>query len=345
MQESIEAKLRRSIDHPGFAARLMDAVTRIRTGSRSALTRAHEVSTEIQRPATEARDKANLQLQDLQQEYSKQQQAVGFASNHAERETAQLHARELERDLMELGNKINQLTSKSNIEVARILEQETKSFDSLISEMSGYLDDASAMLRGLDATEKVKEVVKADFATKSESFLEAANFHQNQASWMLVSMAIIALTLITGIYILFIHWPALPTPPSAGSAYRIPIDQIVLLVTGRIAFLLLAGWALKYVAELHRSHAEQAVIYRDRKAALGIAEAMLAASPGDDQQRELLRMLADGYLNFEQSAFRRHHSAATKEPAIDVQIKRLKDAVEAVRPLLEPVAKAYEKAK
>ncbi|WP_147445037.1 hypothetical protein [Corallococcus sp. CA053C] len=345
MQESIEGKLRRSIDHPGFAARLMDTVARIRTGSRSALARAHEVAAELQRPAVEARDKANLKHQELYQELQRERQALHNPIDQAEREKAQVRIHNIEQEFTRLTEEINQLTPRANIEVTKILEQETNAFDSLIVEMSGYLDDTSAMLRGLDATEKVREVVKADFATKTESFLEAAAFHRNQAGWMLFSMVVMALAVASGIYMLFIHSPIPPGPLSTGLPVRVPVDQVVLLVTGRMAFLFLAGWALKYVADLHRAHAEQAVIYRDRKAALGIAEAMLAASPGDDQQRELLKMLADGYLNFEQSAFRRHQRHEPKELEFDVQLKRLKDAVDAVRPLLEPVAKAAEKAK
>ncbi|WP_147468418.1 hypothetical protein [Corallococcus interemptor] len=345
MQESIEGKLRRSIDHPGFAARLMETVARIRAGSRLTLNRAHELSNELQRPLTEARDKANLQLNELHQEYQKLQQTVNFITEQPERANAQRRIRDLEQEISHRANEVNLLNSKSNVDIAEFLERETDAFDSLINTMYAYLDETSALLRGLDATEKVREIAKADFATKSASFQEAASFHRRQATGMLVSMAIIISAIALGIYKLFIQWPALPTPSSTGSHAQIPVDQIALLVTGRIAFLFLAGWALKYVADLHRSHAEQAVIYRDRNAALGIAEAMLAASPGDEQQRELLKMLADGYLNFEQSAFRRHHKLETKEPAIDVQIKRLKDAVDAVRPLLDPVVKAAEKAK
>lgn len=346
MHESIEGKLRRSIDHPGFAARLMDTVARIRTGAQSALMRAHQVANDLQKPAVEERDQKSLEIQELKREAERLRRIANDPTvDKAEREKAELRRRQIDRETPLLQEALSQINNKSNIESSKILEQETNAFDGLIAETGGYLDEASAMLRGLDATEKVREVVKADFATKAESFLEAATFHRGQAGWMLASMVVVVLAVTGGIYMLFLRWPAAPTPLSSGSPSQFGVDQIVLFVTGRIAFLVLAGWALKYFADLHRAHAEQAVIYRDRKAALGIAEAILAASTGAEQQRELLKMLADGYLNFEQSAFRRHSKHDAKEFGIDVQLRRLKEAVEAVKPLLDPVAKAANKSK
>lgn len=63
------------------------------------------------------------------------------------------------------------------------------------------------------------------------------------------------------------------------------IEQIIVLATGRLAILLVLGWTVKYLAALHRTHSEQAVIYRDRRAALGVAELILNATPGLEQKR------------------------------------------------------------
>jgi hypothetical protein len=128
------------------------------------------------------------------------------------------------------------------------------------------------------------------------------------------------------------------------------IEKLVLLATGRLAILFLAAWAFKYSGDLHRAHAEQSVIYGDRLAALGVAQNMLNATDSIEQKREVLKLLAEGYLNFEQSAFRIRRKAAAQETAdkdvsVDRQIKHVRDAVEAVKPLFEAVGKVADKVK
>jgi hypothetical protein len=106
------------------------------------------------------------------------------------------------------------------------------------------------------------------------------------------------------------------------------------------------GVALKYLADLHRAHSEQAIIYCDRKAALGIAEVLLKATPELEQKRALLKTLADVYLKFEDSAFlARRPRADDSELDVDKQIKRVKDGVEALKPILDTISKAADKGK
>ncbi|WP_342376140.1 hypothetical protein NVS55_33420 [Myxococcus stipitatus] len=343
--EGIEGKLKRSIDHPGFAAHLMETVTRIRSGSQQTMIRAHELLNKIQQPATINRDKTQQHQQELNKEHNKIQNRLQNIFDSKEREPLEKRLRAIERETAHINEEISDIIQAADKSSKILRSHETTEFNDLLVEMDGLLDEASALLRGLDTTAKVKEAVKADFATKSEAFLDAASFHHTQATWMFRTMATIIIAIAAGLYGLFIRSPAHAIAQSSAPPIQIPTDQLILLVAGRVAFLVLAGWALKYVADLHRAHAEQAVIYRDRKAALGIAEAMLAASQEDEQQRELLKMLADGYLNFDQSAFRRNHTKAPKESDIDLHIKRFKDAVDAVKPILESVASTTGKVK
>lgn len=122
----------------------------------------------------------------------------------------------------------------------------------------------------------------------------------------------------------------------------------MLIATGRLALLVLAGFALKYLWKLHTVHAEQSVIYRDRLAALGIAESLLKATPELEQRREMLKSLTNVYLDFDESAFGKHRKDTEHiedQGSVDGQIKRLSKVTEAVASLLDPVAKLLDRAR
>lgn len=120
-------------------------------------------------------------------------------------------------------------------------------------------------------------------------------------------MIVVGAIICVLIYVLFVA--VKPTAPETNPntpQTLIIIEQLVPIATGRLALLILAGFALKYLWKLHTVHAEQSVIYRDRLAALGIAESLLKATPELEQRREMLKSLTSVYLDFDESAFGKH---------------------------------------
>lgn len=221
-------------------------------------------------------------------------------------------------------------------------------------EMQSLLDRAGELEKAIASGANVELIQKATatFSGKTEDFSEAEKHHKTQAWIMFVAMFLVLILSAVAVYFLFIsfHMPLEPTAASGEAASTsktvLHIEQIVVLATGRIAILLFLAWALKYLADLHRAHSEQAVIYRDRKAALGVAELLLNATPELEQKREMLRTLTTVYLTFHDSAFvTRRLNAKDEEVSLDVQIKRMKETVEAVKPVLDAVGKASEKSK
>jgi hypothetical protein len=229
----------------------------------------------------------------------------------------------------------------------------------LVALAASLVDRAGELEKEIRAGEQLTVGVKADFSLKRESFEQAEKQHREQARNVFWAMAVAGIVLTFGIYLLFADplrsteaksstttqeasGPAASEPPR--STIQI-VERISLVATGRIALIVLAGYALKFLADLHRAHAEQSVVYRDRLAALGIAESLLNATPELAERRALLTALANVYLKFDESAFRRQERETVREErlAFDRQLGRLKKTVEAVRPLLEPAAKVAEK--
>ena len=119
------------------------------------------------------------------------------------------------------------------------------------------------------------------------------------------------------------------------------IIRLLIVWFGRLAILLFCAFGLRYLAQLHNSHSEQAIIYRDRKAALGVIQNLLNLGLSIEQRRSLLETLTTGYLNFESNAF--HVSIKKPTPENEESgdnIKTLKGFIEVVRPLLETLKKS-----
>ncbi|MFO0628981.1 MAG: hypothetical protein U0325_25630 [Polyangiales bacterium] len=225
-------------------------------------------------------------------------------------------------------------------------------------EMRALLDRAGLLEKEIAVganVELIKEAT-ATFGSRTGDFTEAEQHHKKQAWVMFAAMFIVLLLSAVAVYYLFIvgsfahrsaDVPALaPAGAAAAAASALIVERMVVLVAGRIAILLFLAWSVKYLADLHRVHAEQAVIYRDRKAALGIAELLLNATPELEQKRDMLRMLTTVYLNFDNSAFvKKRPESSAAETTVDGQIKRLKDTVDAVKPILEAAGKASDKTK
>ncbi len=186
------------------------------------------------------------------------------------------------------------------------------------------------------ANVELAQKVTAELDNKIEIFSKAETHHESQARklfWAMIGVIVLA---ASAVYILFIYLTA-----AADS-----IERIVALTTGRIAILVFLGFALKYLAGLHRAHSEQAIIHRDRQAALSVAKVLLNATPELEQKRTILKTLADIYLKFEDSAFVTRRSKAQDSNAdIDAQIKRMKDVFEGMKPVLDAIGKVADKIK
>jgi hypothetical protein len=124
-------------------------------------------------------------------------------------------------------------------------------------EMKALLDRAGALEKEIASGANVELVQKAtaDFESKTEDFSSAEAHHEAQARklfWAMIGVIVLA---AIAVYILFIYL----------AAATANVERIVALTTGRIAILVFLGIALKYLADLHRAHSEQAIIYCDRR--------------------------------------------------------------------------------
>ncbi|REG32228.1 hypothetical protein ATI61_105556 [Archangium gephyra] len=276
----------------------------------------------------------------------------------------------------EIPQKIQDIEEESNREITR-----DRHFREPEYSLRDFQAQVDSLWKELEVTKRLRDALKADFESKSHAFLEAEKFHRVEARAMLYVMGgIVALCVVIAIYFLIVAdyrirnsvshdtqatqangtatsapiLNAASAPPTAQPPVptKTPLDtnihtleEIALLFGGRIALLALVAWALRYVGNLHRAHSEQSVIYQDRRAALGIIQSMINSATESDQRREMLKLLAERYLDFEQSAFRtRPHSPANKGDILDREIKHVKDAVDAVKPLFDSVGKIAEKA-
>ncbi len=212
----------------------------------------------------------------------------------------------------------------------------------LPTEAKQLLDSVGLFERNLTRAKEVDDRAAVDFESKAKEFAAAALYHRKQARSIFCFMMATVVFAAIVICILFVFWPLYPgSNPSAQNASE--IERVILISVGRIAILFFFAWALRYLGSLHKSHSEQAVLYLDRKAALGVAGNMLRASPELEQKRQLLQTLARGYLDFEQNAFRvvnKHSSEAS-----DMDLEQLRKLTNALRPLLDTIKTVGEKAK
>jgi hypothetical protein len=286
----------------------------------------------------------------------------------------------------ELQSEINELQAQQAADQGRVNLEATQarrvpaseSLQAAEVEMQGLLDRAGTLEKEIatGASVELMQKAQATFRDKTGDFSEAEKHHEAQARLMFGAMFLVLILSAFAIYQLFVKpqvqgssaadlsAPKAATNPAAPAEGRLMqgksgedtdgtptrtmlnVERIVLLATGRIAILLFLAWALKYLAELHRAHSEQAIIYRDRKAALGVAELLLNATPEIEQKREMLKSLTTVYLHVSDSAFiQRRPNPAEADADFDRQVKRLKQAVDAVKPVLEIAGKATEKAK
>jgi hypothetical protein len=199
---------------------------------------------------------------------------------------------------------------------------------------------AETLWKELETRRRLADALKSDFESKSQSFKDAEGFHRDEARRLMWIIGLAAVT--SGIAIgcaFFLRLDTSQIPSGIG------LERLVLILGGRVALLLLVAWTIQFLGRLHRTHSEQAVIYQDRRAALGIIQSMINTTSDTKQRRELIRLLAEGYLNFEQSAFRLRGSLPNeKEGTVEREIRHVKRAIEAIQPLFETMGKVAEKA-
>lgn len=251
---------------------------------------------------------------------------------------AQGRQNESNRQVAELNAELNRAQSEwYTAEAAQELIALRENAKNLLSE-AGNLETSLAKGDALD------QRAAFAFEAKEAEFDEAAQSHRRQANLTLVALLFLVAGASYLIYLTFT--PA--EPPDFQSVVRLQSEQsaaammehIILVGVGRLSTLLLFAWGLKYVGGLHRSHSEQAILYRDRKAALVVAANLLRASLGLEQKQQLLQNLARGYLDFEQNAF---HVKNNPQPDSAV-FKQLREAVEVVEPILRGVKDVVVKA-
>lgn len=196
------------------------------------------------------------------------------------------------------------------------------------------LAEATAFEREVDAEAEASLTrnIADKFSADTKDFSEAEKSHKEHAKNTFRLMAVLLVVATRAVFELFIR--ARAQVPPVGATH---LEQVLLLVTGRIAILFFLGLALRYLATLHRAHSEQAVLYRDRKAALGVAEVILNATPKPEQRLDTLKALALVHFRVGRSAFsmeRDRHSSS-----FNAHMRQLKRMVEALKPVLDAVEK------
>lgn len=216
----------------------------------------------------------------------------------------------------------------------------------VVQQISQLLDETGAFEKEVraGAGEVISKSIRAGLEAQATAFREAEAVHITWATRMLVMIALLIVLSGTAIWLLFIRANTINAQldPSQTNNVVDTVQHVVLVGVGRLALLAFLAWALKHAADLHKIHSEQSVIYRDRLAALGIAESILAATPDLEQKSATLKTLADGYLNFEQNAFRSRRMAPAAS-TLRAEIRQLKGLAEAIRPVLDGAGNIADK--
>jgi hypothetical protein len=347
MVANINARLLRCESLPTFQSVNLVEARRIRRVARETQLRVNALLQALHREAKKEATSAREEIPRLNREIQELAKTIADLSRSAgEKTAAQTEANAKQARINALQNQLADLDTKGNARLEELFDAPSEDLAKAIEQFDPILDDASTLERELsvEAKERLKEAVRTDFASKEKLFKNGERHHKRQALYMLGAMfAAIALSmLLIAALFFFVRPDAGATPGATGSAAV--VEHAILIGAGRIAIIIFAAWAVKYTADLHRSHAEQSVIYRDRRAALGVAEVMLTATPELEQKRDVLKMLSEGYLNFEQSAFRTRRGRKDS-PAEDSELQRIKSLAEALKPLVESLKPLLDSAK
>lgn len=236
--------------------------------------------------------------------------------------------------------KVTKIQLKTEELETKNLRLESKDLSTLFQELENALNLFVEIEKSIKGEEVAKKAAK-DFAANKDNFDQAALYHKRMAIAILLILSIILAGGIAILYYFFIkpdhRLRDLPAEPSAS----LLVAVMATALSGKVAFLLVWAWILRYLTNLHGIHSEQAVIYNDRSASLTIGESLLVAAPQLEQKTALLNTLAKGYLDIEKNAFRTEGSARKNSEA-SVQLGLVRELVNTVKPLLESL-KSKEK--
>lgn len=233
----------------------------------------------VRKPVAERLQSANKQVAEVEAK-------VAAAENPSEQKA-------LQKELSKLRTDVNTISGEHNGVYQQWLRQQASEellairdeADQLLTDVGEY--DA-LVARGTALGEQVKAQIEQDV----KDFDDANTYHLNQASWTL--RALIAFAVISALItvLVFLWLPGGGSNPTGTAAM---VERGLLTGIGRVALLLFLGWTIRYLGGLHKSHAEQAVLYRDRKAALGVAKILLQSSERLEHKQEVLQTMTRTY--------------------------------------------------
>lgn len=127
--------------------------------------------------------------------------------------------------------------------------------------------------------------------------------------------------------------------------------EVLRFALSRIAILLFFGWMIKYLSALQSSHARQAVIYRDKRLALGIIQELISQfsspSPTSEQSKilaDLFIIISNNYLVFDKYSFHIGQDDSIIEPTALLEktaqiVKATRSITQVAEPVIEELGK------
>lgn len=208
------------------------------------------------------------------------------------------------------------------------------------------LDDVSRFAN--DLNNKLTETATAKFRDNSELFKQANQEHRNSAAKVMFLLIVVIISaIILLVYFSFFFRFSLFDKQDCSLKDPLIFATILSTTGGKIALILLVYWSIKFLSALYKTHIKQSVVYYDRDTALGIAEVLLNFTPNIEQKQELIKRLADGYLDFRQSAFFDKADAQADGPTSPLTEAKeaVKELVEVVRPVQDLLKDAVKPSK
>lgn len=239
------------------------------------------------------------------------------------------------------GDKVRKMAEIEKIVLSDLSKPPDSETIKLLDEVESFVSTVGNLETEQRQGNAIDEGVENDFAEKADEFKHAIERHEKHAFYTLVIMGGLIVAGAVAIGWLFGNLKVECVGEFTGQIETLAIvERLVLTGVGRVAVLALVAWSLAYTGSLHRSHSEQAVLYRDKKAALGVITNLMRAATPLQQKHDLLQSIARGYLGFDQNAFRSSHDSSrgrrNKKSRAASQIKELADAT---APLVDVLSK------
>lgn len=243
------------------------------------------------------------------------------------------------KELIELRSKADNIrTSKVPEALKGIIntskyEQEGTALNSLLEEANdlfGSLYKVETGIKQNSITDSAKEIVSIDKAA-----LESArDYHRNLALYLLFVLLGVSLIGVTIVSSIFGMCSLIPTaiPDTSNIHGETLLFEAILFTGGRVSLILLIGWAIRFIGNLHSHHAAQSVIYQDRLSGL-MAASILLNQCGPDERNEMLSQMTDTYLGLKHNAFIEQRRIDSKEnqKAVRLALKILSE----VKPIIQ----------